>query len=161
MGSRDGTLNNGSVGPVLSLPILDGGSGAAQLRLAQARLDETLAGVWQTLRAVVQEVELALRQLDTAQQGGAPCHRHPGIGPAPVFASDAGQCGGRLSLFELEDARSTLTNARGSLVAAQRHRARDWVVLVKATGNGLLAEVPAPVAVAPAVAAAAVTAAPR
>ena len=151
VGRQDGYLNSWSAGPVLSLPILDGGSGAAQVRLAQARLDDTLAGVRQVLRNVVQEVEVALSQLDTAQQ----IKRHAAdtlvAAQRLFFASDAGQRGGRLSLFELEDARSTLTGARSSLVAAQRDRARAWVALVKATGNGVLADVladvPAPVAV--------------
>jgi outer membrane protein TolC len=50
-------------------------------------------------------------------------------------ASVASHQAGRMSLFELEDARRGFNNAQLALISAQRDRARAWVALMKATGT--------------------------
>jgi len=57
-----------SIGPVgLSLPIFDGGRGAANVDAAQARYDEAVALYMASVRQAVREVEVALVNLESAR----------------------------------------------------------------------------------------------
>ena len=57
-----------SVGPALSVPVFDGGSGAATVRGAEARYRNALATLRSTLRTAAQDVEDALAVQQSAEQ---------------------------------------------------------------------------------------------
>ncbi|MES2942447.1 MAG: efflux transporter outer membrane subunit [Pseudomonadota bacterium] len=128
--------NTWSFGPSLSLPIFDGGSGAALVRSSQARYDEVLAAYRQKIRQAVQEVEDALVRVDIAVQR----ERSAEVAEAQYQKYfDAKQAQFRLgatSLLDLEDARRVTVASRQSLAAVRLERAQSWIALYKAVGGG-------------------------
>jgi outer membrane protein TolC len=90
----------------------------------------------------VRDVELALIQGATAQDSAREAMDTLDAAEQLFRASEAAQRAGRLSLFDLEIARSALLSAQNAVISARRERARAWVALVKATGN---ATVPGPI----------------
>lgn len=136
--------NTWSFGPSLSLPLLDGGSGAAQVRSSQARYEEVLAAYRQKIRQAVQEVEDALVRVDIAVQR----ERSAEVAEAQYQKYfDAKQTQFRLgatSLLDLEDARRVTVASRQSLAAVRLERAQSWIALYKAVGGGWQASGSAP-----------------
>ncbi len=128
---------NWSIGPSASANLWDGGSSRANADAARARHAQALASLNSTLRSTVQDVENALAQLASAEQRED--YATTGLAAAHelLSGSEASYRAGRMSLFELEDARRTFNNAQTSLINAQRDRAQAWIQLVKSTGNGL------------------------
>ncbi|WP_349742707.1 efflux transporter outer membrane subunit [Roseateles cavernae] len=134
-GSRDDG-NGWSLGPSLSLPLLDGGARRAQVDAAQGRYEEALAAHRGALLQAVREVEEALVRLDAAQA------RESHVA-ASVSAYERSLAGtqqrwrqGLASAAELEDARRLALNAQASLVQVQEQRVAAWVALYKASGGG-------------------------
>lgn len=136
----DQGINSWSLAPSLSLPVYDGGAGAARVAAARARYAAALAGLQQTLRDTVRDVELALVDGDTARRRQTTAEETLAAASELFAASRIAQQAGRLSLFDLEIARSSLLTAQTKLIAARRDTARGWVALVKATGNAAGAE---------------------
>jgi outer membrane protein, multidrug efflux system len=125
-----------SLAPTLGATLWDGGRSRAAADAARARHAQALASLESTLRSAVQEVENAL----ALAEGAAERERLAQAGAAAAMqllsASVASHQAGRMSLFELEDARRSFNNAQLALIASQRDRARAWVALAKATGAG-------------------------
>jgi len=123
-----------SLAPALGGTLWDGGRGAATAGAARARHAQALASLESTLRSAIQDVENAL----SLAEGAAERERLAMAGSAAAAqllgASMASHQAGRMSLFELEDARRGFNNAQLALISAQRDRARAWVALMKATG---------------------------
>lgn len=123
-----------SLSPALGATLWDGGRGAATAGAARARHAQALASLESTLRSAVQDVENAL----SLAEGAAERERLALAGSAAaaqlLSASVASYQAGRMSLFELEDARRSFNSAQLALISAQRDRARAWVAMVKATG---------------------------
>ncbi len=123
-----------SLAPAVSATLWDGGRGAANAGAARARHAQALASLESTLRSAMQDVENAL----SLAEGAAERERLARAGSAAaaqlLSASEASHQAGRMSLFELEDARRSFNNAQLALIGAQRDRVRAWVALVKATG---------------------------
>lgn len=138
----DQGVNAWSIGPSLALPLFDGGSRDAAVEAARARYDQAAALLRQTLSDTVRDVELALIDGDTAQRQLASAGETSTAAHDLFSASRVAQQAGRLSLFDLEIARSSLLSAQTNLILARRDTARAWVALVKATGNGMPAPVP-------------------
>jgi outer membrane protein TolC len=113
----------------------DGGSGAAAVDAARGRYAEALAALRQTLRDTVRDVEFALIQAGAAAEAEDSARATVAAAIDLFRASEAAQRSGRLSLFDLEIARSALLSAQTGLISAQRDRARAWVALIKAAGN--------------------------
>ncbi len=137
-------LNSWSLGPNLAATLFDGGRIDGTIDQAQARYREAVLALTAGVRDTVRDIELALIQGETAERAKAQASDTLRASQALFDASDRAQRAGRLSLFELENARAGLLSAQLALVHAERDRARAWVALMKATGS------PAPVATLPA-----------
>jgi outer membrane protein, multidrug efflux system len=129
-----------SLGPVASVTLWDAGSGRANADAARARHALALATLNTTLRNTVRDVENALSQLASAEQREAHAEGGEAAARELLTASEASFRAGRMSLFELEDARRSFNTAQSSHILARRDRAQAWVALVKSTGNALAFE---------------------
>lgn len=132
-----GNLTTWSIGPLaLTLPLLDGGRSAANLKAAQARYEEAAALYRARVRQAVREVEEALVKLQsTAGREGDAQSAVAGY-RASFTGTEARYQAGLASLLELEDARRTLLAAEITLVSLQRERLSAWVALYRAMGGG-------------------------
>jgi NodT family efflux transporter outer membrane factor (OMF) lipoprotein len=123
-----------SLAPALGATLWDGGRGAAHTGAARARHAQALASLESTLRSAVQDGENALALAEGAAERERLAQGGSAAAAQLLSASLASHQAGRMSLFELEDARRSFNNAQLALITAQRDRARAWVALVKATG---------------------------
>jgi outer membrane protein TolC len=124
-----------SIGPSLSMPLFDGGRGAAAVAAGQARYRLALAGLQGAVRDAARDVENALAaslsastRLDTTRAAVDAAQQ--------VFdATDAMWRAGAASLFVLEDARRQLAAAQNDAIAAVQDSSQAWIALVLACGN--------------------------
>ncbi len=130
------TTKSWSFGPSASLPIFDGGSGAARVETARARYDQALAGYRAKVRQAVQEVEDALVRLDAASRRLDAATVADAQYTKVLEAASARYRLGAGSLLQLEDVRRTTLSASQALAAVQLERAQAWVALYKAVGGG-------------------------
>ena len=129
-----------SLAPAWSASLWDGGRAQAQAGAARARHAQALASLEKAVRGAVQDVENALASAEGAAQRERLAQGGAVAASQLLSASLASHQAGRMSLFELEDARRSFNNAQLTLIHAQRDRARAWVALVKATGSGVSLE---------------------
>jgi outer membrane protein, multidrug efflux system len=133
--SGDGTL--WTVGPLaVSLPIFDGGTRRANVDAARARYDEASVAYRAKLRGAVREVEEALVQLQSTATRADDARIAVEGFEASYTATEARFRGGLASLFELEDARRSLSLARSQAIDLQRERVAAWIQLYRAMGGG-------------------------
>jgi outer membrane protein, multidrug efflux system len=126
-----------SLGSSMAGVIFDAGAGKANVNAAAARHTQTLAQLESTIRSVVQDIENALVSLDSAQQREAAAIAGSENAQILLQGSEASFRAGRMSLFELEDARRSFNAAQNNLIDAQRDRAQAWIALIKASGNAV------------------------
>jgi len=130
------SYNTWSFGPSLSLPIFDGGSGAANVEAARAKYDQALATYRSQVLTAVQEVENALVRVDSITRREVSAEKAEGR-YSRYFASIQQKYQlGAASLLELEQVRRTLLSSREQLAAAKLERSAAWVALYKAAGGG-------------------------
>ncbi|WP_199031920.1 efflux transporter outer membrane subunit [Ralstonia sp. ASV6] len=134
------TSKSWSFGPSLSLPIFEGGAGAARVETARARYDQALASYRGKVRQAVQEVEDALVRLDAADRRLDAATTADAQYTKVLEAANARYRLGAGSLLQLEDVRRTTLQASQSLAAVKLERAQAWVALYKAAGGGWRAE---------------------
>ncbi|WP_439893468.1 efflux transporter outer membrane subunit (plasmid) [Ralstonia sp. 25C] len=136
LGGQSLTSKSWSFGPAVSLPIFDGGAGAARVETARARYDQALAGYRTKVRQAVQEVEDALVRLDAADRRVDAASTADAQYAKVLDAASARYRLGAGSLLQLEDVRRTALQASQSLAAVRLERAQAWVALYKAAGGG-------------------------
>jgi NodT family efflux transporter outer membrane factor (OMF) lipoprotein len=136
LGGQSLTSKSWSFGPSVSLPIFDGGSGAARVETARARYDQALASYRGKVRQAVQEVEDALVRLDASDRRVDAAAMADAQYAKVLEASNARYRLGAGSLLQLEDVRRTALQASQSLAAVKLERAQAWVALYKAVGGG-------------------------
>ncbi|MDB5989743.1 MAG: hypothetical protein JWQ10_1146 [Herbaspirillum sp.] len=124
-----------SVGANLSAPLFDGGSGAANVRGAEARYRQAVASLRSTLRTTVQNIEDALAAQQSAEQRVITSQQATAAAHFGLRANEARWKAGAISRFELEDTRRLYNTAQESAIAAARDRAQAWVDLMRASGN--------------------------
>jgi len=124
-----------SVGAELSGPLFDGGSGAANVRGAQARYREALDALRSAIRAATQDVEDALVGQQSAQQRVITSRQAVEAAQYALRANEARWRAGAISMFELEDSRRRFNGAQENTIVAARDRAQAWVALVRAAGG--------------------------
>ncbi|HSH98029.1 MAG: efflux transporter outer membrane subunit [Methylophilaceae bacterium] len=130
------SYNTWSFGPSLSLPIFDGGSGAANVEAARAKYDQALATYRSQVLTAVQEVENALVRVDSITRREVSAEKAEER-YSRYFASIQQKYQlGAASLLELEQVRRTLLSSREQLAAAKLERSAAWVALYKAAGGG-------------------------
>ena len=133
-----------SVGAGLSAPLFDGGSGAANVRGAEARYRQAAATLRATVRTTVQNIEDALAAQQSAEQRVVTSQQAADAARFGLRANEARWKAGAVSRFELEDTRRLFNSAQESAIAAARDRAQAWVALVRASGNYAAAESASP-----------------
>lgn len=134
-----------SIGPLqLTVPLLDGGAGKANVRAAQARYLNAAAQYRASVRQAVREVEEALVRLQSTADRNADALIAVEGYRAAFTGSEARYRSGLANLLELEDARRTLLAAQSSVINLQRERRSAWVALYRALGGGWQADSPLP-----------------
>ena len=134
--SPAGTALPWSFGPVLSIPLFDGGSRRAAAGSAAVTYDAAVAAYKSGVLDAVAEVETALVRIDSTRRR---------IGDATVAARnyrayfnavDSNWRAGGASLLDREDARRSAQSAEVSLIEIRRDSVRYWIALYKALGGG-------------------------
>ncbi|API59812.1 hypothetical protein BSL82_11205 [Tardibacter chloracetimidivorans] len=124
-----------STGAELSGPLFDGGTGAANVRGAQARYREAAEALRGAVRTATRDVEDALAGQQSAQQRVVTSRQAVEAARAALRANEARWRAGAISMFELEDSRRQFNGAQESAIAAARDGAQAWVALVRAAGG--------------------------
>jgi outer membrane protein, multidrug efflux system len=133
--STDGTVWN--LGPLsVSLPVFDAGVREANAEAARARHQAARAAYAASLRAAVRDVETALAAMHGATARGDDMHAAVAGFERSYEATEARHRGGLASLFELEDARRSMVNARSAWIEQQRESVVAWVDMYRALGGG-------------------------
>jgi outer membrane protein, multidrug efflux system len=135
VGQVDSRSNTWSLASAVTGTLFDGGAGKANVRAARARYDQSIAQLQSVVRTSIQEIENALVALDVAQQKEIVAGAGLDASKQLFMGSELSYRAGRMSLFELEDARRALNNASMNLLDAQRDRAQGLNALIRATGN--------------------------
>jgi outer membrane protein, multidrug efflux system len=125
-----------SFGPVLTLPIFDGGRIAADIKNAKADYDAALADYQKTVRNAVKEVEQALVRLDSMARREEEARKSAEGYLAYLTATEQNWHVGSTSLLNLETARRSAISAEVILLELQQNRVSCWIALYKAMGGG-------------------------
>jgi outer membrane protein TolC len=128
---------SGSLDGNLSFPLFDGGAGAANVSVSQARYREAVANLRAIVRTAARDVEDALAAQVSAEQRMQTSRQAVAAGRILLHANEARWRAGAISVFELEDARRQFNSAQESEIAAARDRAQAWVELVRASGDSV------------------------
>ncbi len=134
--SKGQLLRQWTIGPLLSLPLLDGGLGRATVNSAEAAYAAALASYKQTLRTSVGEVEQALVRLDAARRREADVERATEGYRTYFLAVDKAWQAGGVNILDRETARRTALDAQIELITLQQEQVRYWIALYKALGGG-------------------------
>lgn len=135
-GSTDATAR--SLGATLSVPLLDGGRGKANVDAAQARYRQAAASLELALREAWRDVENALAALGSAQIRHQSADESLRAARQLLAASDAQWRAGAISLFELEDSRRRYAQAQDSAIRAASDSSQAWIALIQASGNAAI-----------------------
>lgn len=126
-----------ALGPLLvSLPIFDGGSSAANSAAARADYDAAVAAYQAQVRRALREVETAFVALDSTARRQQDAEAAARDFEASLVATQARQRSGLASLFDLEAARRNAVQAQSALVDLRAERATAWISLYRALGGG-------------------------
>ena len=135
LGDANDSNTSSSFGPVLSLPILNAARLANLERAARARYEESQAAYQQKVEQAVNEIEMALVNLDGANQRVKSAHTAADKFAYYFNASEVRYEVGTGSLLDLEDARRSQFMAKQSLIDTERDRVLYWISLYKAAGG--------------------------
>jgi NodT family efflux transporter outer membrane factor (OMF) lipoprotein len=125
-----------SIGPSVTLPLVDGGRRAATAEAARVQYEAAASAYRAKARQAVREVEEALVNL------GAVAARRTDVEAAAagyrqsMEAVRVRERAGLASLIELEDARRTSLNADAAVAALEYEGVNAWIGLYRATGGG-------------------------
>jgi multidrug efflux system outer membrane protein len=125
-------------GPALSLPVLDGGSSRAGVRVANADAITAAESYRATILTAVAEVEGALTRLGAARANLASAENLVKQYQSYFNAVDADWKTGSASLLDREDARRQLQSARITRIGQRKALLVHWITLYKAVGGGWL-----------------------
>lgn len=125
-----------SLGPSVTLPLLDGGRRRAQAEAARAVYDERRAVLDQRVRRAVREVEEALVTLDAAQRREADAGAAARHYRRYFEATEERWRLGAGSVIDMEEARRALLSAEATHVGVQREQVAAWIGLYRAVGGG-------------------------
>jgi outer membrane protein TolC len=126
----------------LSLPIFDGGQGAANVTSAEANYTQAVAVYRGKVRQAVREVEEALVNLQSAEARKLDAEVSATGYAESLQATQARYSQGLASLVELEDARRSSLAAQSAQLSLALERNRAWVALYRALGGGFDATAP-------------------
>ncbi len=135
-GGETSNTRNWSIGPAISLPILDAGKRRAATDGAKARADAAHASFEQTALRAVQEAEEGLVRLDSATARAKTAQDAVRGYARYLEGAQLRHKNGLASLLELAQAQRTTVAANAALLQVQRERVHAWVALYKALGGG-------------------------
>lgn len=130
------SVTSWALGPLLSIPLFDGGQRRAAVASAKAGYRAAFADYRQGVRTAVKEVEQALVNLDGTARRADEAERAANDYRRYFQATEAIWRAGSESLLSLEEARRSALSAQISLIALQRDRVEHWIALYKALGGG-------------------------
>ena len=136
VGGASTTVLTWSIGPALSLPLLDGGRRDANEAVALAAYTAARTRYQETARRAVQEVQEALLRLDSAQTRAASVDTLKASQQAQRDAMAARKAAGLASTLDLEEAERALLSADAAQLALHRDRLGAWLQLYRALGGG-------------------------
>ncbi|MBF0462278.1 MAG: efflux transporter outer membrane subunit [Magnetococcales bacterium] len=125
-----------SLGPTLSLPLLDGGARNGQVAEARARYEQAHARYLGAIRTAVEEVETALVNLDSVRQRTANAQETAAHYAAMYQSTQAFWRAGGVSQLALEEGQRTLLMAERAAMTLQGEAVQAWITLYKALGGG-------------------------
>ena len=135
-----------ALGPLLvTLPVFDGGSSAANSAAARADYDAAVAAYQAQVRRALREVETAFVELDSTARRQQDAEAAARDFEASLVATQARQRSGLASVFDLEAARRNAVLAQSALIELQAERATAWISLYRALGGGWSGSEPVPV----------------
>lgn len=130
------SLTPWSIGPSLSLPLLDGGRRAATVETARLAYRAAESAYRSRVRLAVREVEDALVRLDSANRRKGDVDAAATGYRANLTAAQTRYQAGVGSLLELEESRRLSLLADASVIAIDRDRIAAWIGLYRAVGGG-------------------------
>lgn len=133
-----------SIGPTLTLPLVDHGRRAATLEAAKIAYASAEAQYRSRARNAVREVEEALVRLAATAERESHASTAATQYRVALTATARRHQAGLASLLELEDARRSTLQADTALVDLRRDRVAAWIALYRAVGGGWLDDGPAP-----------------
>lgn len=125
-----------SIGPSLTVPLLDGGRRAANADAARAQYAAAEAAYRAKVRNAVREVEEAMVRLAAVQARTSDTQAAASGYRQSLEAARTRQRAGLGSLIELEDARRTSLAAEGAVAALEFEGLNAWITLYRAAGGG-------------------------
>jgi NodT family efflux transporter outer membrane factor (OMF) lipoprotein len=132
-----GTTNDTSLstlGVGLTVPVFDGGRGAAAISASEARYAAAVSDLDIALRAAARDVENALSAAVYSEARQESAKRAVIAAAATLKAREAQWAAGGVSQFEVEDARRQFADTQDSVIAASRDHAQAWIALMRAAG---------------------------
>ncbi len=132
-----------SFGPALSLPILDGGSSRASVRVSNADALIAAETYRSTVLTAVSEVDGALTRLAAASANLSSAERLVQQYQSYFEAIDQDWQAGGASLLDREDARRQVQSARITRISQRKALLVQWITLYKAVGGGWVPSTPA------------------
>lgn len=125
-----------SVGPSVTVPVLDAGKRLATVRIAEAQRDQAFATFHATLLTALEDVENALMSLSQERiranklAEAAKNYREAAKLSRSLFET------GSASFIDVLDAERSLYSAEDSLIQSKVSAAKDYIALAKALGGG-------------------------
>jgi NodT family efflux transporter outer membrane factor (OMF) lipoprotein len=138
----DTSFASNSFGATLSGPLFDGGTGAGNVRRAQAAYREAVAQLSLTVRITVRDIEDALAARQSAALRVETSRENLDAARFALDANAARWRAGAISQFELEDSRRQSNRAQQGAIAAASDRARAWIALMRRIGFATDLETP-------------------
>lgn len=131
-----GQPNSWSLGPSISLPILDGGYLSAQESLNYAKYEEAYAAYQNKVINAIREVEDALVRINFANDQVLAAESATKNYQEYFDAYNKKYTLGWTNLLDLETVRITLISSREVLLVAKLELVEAWIALYKAVGGG-------------------------
>ncbi|MBF0184117.1 MAG: efflux transporter outer membrane subunit [Magnetococcales bacterium] len=125
-----------TLGPMLALPLLDGGGREARVAEAQARYEQAVARYQGAVRSAVEEVESALVNLESARLRLTDAEAIRQHQQSLLHSDETLFQQGGMSQLALEEVRRGLLAAQKGETLLQRERIQAWITLYKALGGG-------------------------
>jgi outer membrane protein, multidrug efflux system len=135
-GSPTISVTTWSIGPSLTLPLLDGGRRAANADAARAQYAAAEAAYRGKVRNAVREVEEAMVRLASVAERMKDTAAAAAGYRESLEGARTRQRAGLASLIELEDARRTSYAADAAVVALEYEGVSAWISLYRAAGGG-------------------------
>ena len=135
-GSPAISVRTWSIGPSLTLPILDGGRRAANTDAARAQYAAAESNYRGKVRTAVREVEEAMLRISAATARMADVNTAATGYRDSLAAVRTRERAGLANLIELEDARRTSMAADAAVVALEHEAVSAWINLYRAIGGG-------------------------